>query len=792
MNSSIRVLFLIILLFALLLSSISGSKGQSLVQTIRGQVMDRDSRYPVIGATVVIVDVDPIQGAVTDEEGHFRIEKVALGRIALRVSCVGYAERTLSNILLTSGKELVMEIFLEESVERLQELVIRSNDAKHEVSNEMALTSARTFTVEETKRYAGSFNDPARMVSAYAGINVDAGGDNMIVVRGNSPKGVQWRLDGIEIPNPNHFSEEGATGGAINILNSQMLDNSEFYSGAFAPEFGNALSGIYDMKLRKGNNQTREYSVTAGIIGLDLSAEGPIGSKSGASYLINYRYSTLSILSDLGLVDFDGIPKYEDISFKVYIPAKGAGQFSLFGLGGKSHILETYYDEQETDKVQWEGDYRANMGVIGLRHQLVVGKNTYLENSISLSQNGSGYFGEEPVVNREPLMREAYYDNLNKRSARITSSMHHKINARHKIQAGAIYTHHFYDFYSRYYDHESDTYIKDQDTGGNTGHLQGFLSWKYKPLPQFSIVGGLHSQTATINFNMTVEPRLAMRWEFRDSQAVTLGLGVHSKMESLPNYFVIKGMEDGSEIMPNKNMRFSKANHYVIGYENRINPSLFFKTELYYQKLYQIPVEDDPFSSYSLINQVEGYADRVLVNEGKGVNYGMEVTVERYFEDNYYFMVTGSLFNSTYTALDGIRRSTRFNGHYIGNFLIGKEFVVGRRKERSKIIGLNAKVSVLGARRFTPIDLDRSVAEEETVRMEQLAFSQRGDDVFIANIALSYRVETKRTSQELKLDIQNVTNNQAMLDQYYNSLTQKIEYVYQLPMLPVIMYTIHF
>ena len=129
--------------------------------------------------------------------------------------------------------------------------------------------------MKKRKRYAGAIDDPARMVSAFAGVNGNAEGDNDIVVRGNSPRGILWRLEGVEIPNPNHFASEGATGGPINALNSNMLGNSDFYTGAFAPEYGNALSGVFDMKLRNGNNEQREYSATLSVLGTDLTAEGP-------------------------------------------------------------------------------------------------------------------------------------------------------------------------------------------------------------------------------------------------------------------------------------------------------------------------------------------------------------------------------------------------------------------------------------------------------------------------------------------------------------------------------------
>jgi hypothetical protein len=283
-----------------------------------------------------------------------------------------------------------------------------------------------------------------------------------------------------------------------------------------------------------------------------------------------------------------------------------------------------------------------------------------------------------------------------------------------------------------------------------------------------------------------------MRWQFHPTQAITAGFGIHGKMESLLNYFATQTLEDGSLVTPNMGMGFSKARHYVLGYENRLSDNLLLKLETYYQQLYNLPIEDEENSTFSLINQVEGYTNRTLVNEGTGDNYGMELTLERYFANNYYFMFTASLFNSNYVAMDQVERDTRFNSNYLGNLLFGKEFLVGRRKEKSKVIGINTRISLLGARRFTPIDLEASIEKGYPVRKEEVAFSEKGDDVFIANIAVTYRIDRRRTSQELKLDIQNVTNNNALIDQYYNSITKEIVDSYQLPLLPVLSYTLHF
>lgn len=775
---------------ALFVAICQSLNAQSLTQTIRGKIIDQDSRTALPGANVIVIGTDPVLGASTDLNGEFRIEKVPVGRVNLKITYIGYEDVVLPNVLVTSGKEVVLDLNMQESLTSMDEIVIRADKDKSEIANEMALVSARGFTVEETKRYAGSLNDPARMVSGYAGVTGDASGNNFIIVRGNSPRGIQWRLEGIEIPNPNHFSDEGATGGPINALNSEMLANSEFYTGAFAPEYGNALSGVFDMRLRKGNNEEHEYSASIGILGTAVTAEGPLTREGKSSFLINYRYSTLTLLSELGIMDFDGVPKYQDLSFKVHLPTRSLGTFSIFGLGGKSNILTKEYDEEDEDKLLHQGDYQADMGVVGITQYLPLGAGTYLQNSISVSKNGSGFLGEEPDSQQKMVMLDDAQ--LDKYSFKGATTINHKFNARHNLQTGLIYTFHNFEFYSRYYDQVPGEYVVNQNTEQDAAHYQGFVSWKYRPWEDVTLVSGLHAQGTSLNSHASIEPRASVRWQFHPRQAISAGWGIHGKMESLTNYYSI--VEDGMDntSMPNTGLDFSMAQHYVLGYENKLGSNLLFKMEAYYQYLYNIPVEDNPNSSYSLLNQVEWFTDRKLVNEGTGENIGVELTLERYFADGYFFMVTGSLYDSKYTAMDAVERDSRFNGNYAGNLLAGKEFALGRKGDKKKVLGINAKVSLLGARKFTPLDEEASMAQDKEVWLEDQAFSLEGDDVFLTNLSITYRIDRKKTSQELKLDIQNITNNAARVDQYYNDVTNEVEYLDQLPLLPVLMYTIHF
>jgi len=763
---------------------------QKLVQTIRGTITDQDTKSPIPGAHILVIGSDPVQGAVSDHQGQFIIEKVPVGRVSLQITSIGYNDQIVKNLMIISAKELIVPVGLQESILKMNEVVIRGDQNNGEILNELATVSARAFSVEETKRYAGSFNDPARMVSSFAGVMTAPEGENYIAVRGNSPKGNQWRLEGVDIPNPNHFSSEGATGGPINALNSAMLANSDFFTGAFPAEYGNAYSGIFDMYLRNGNNHQREYSFSIGVIGTDMTLEGPFRQGGEASYLVNYRYSTLGLLENLNIVNFDGVPKYQDLSFKINLPGGKGGRFSIFGLGGLSELKNELPSEENEEKIISAFNTKSELGIIGLSHMIPLNNRTFIETKISASENGNIYDQHELDKTEELFMTGR--DNMRRYALKARSVINSKLNSNHLLSTGVEYTVFLYDYFTEYYQKDQDRLIVEQDETGNSGLFQLFGNWKYRISDNLTFVGGIHYLNNRLNGSESLEPRAGFKWQFTPSQSLNAGFGIHSQMESLPIYLVKQELEDGSLIVPNRELGFAKARHYVIGYENRFTPNLSLKMEAYYQDLYEIPVENDPKSSFSMLNMIGWYTTRSLINRGSGRNYGLEVTLERYFADSYYLLLTSSLYEAKYKALDGVMRDSRFNGNYVGNFLFGKEFIFKNKSGRTKILSVNTKLTLIGARRFSPILLDESREKGYTVVDETQAFNLRGEDIFIANLGISYRINKRKTSQEFKIDIQNLTNNNGLVDMYYDSATDEIESIHQLPILPMLMYTIEF
>jgi hypothetical protein len=758
-------------------------------QTVRGTVLDADTRQPVPGAAIAVVGSTPPLGAVADDDGRFTIADVPVGRIDLRIRAIGFEEAMISNILVTSGKETVLNIMLSGSVTEMNAVTVTAKKERGAVRNDMATVSARTINVEETSRIAGSINDPARMVSAFPGVAGDATGDNAIVARGNSPTGVLWRLEGIEIPNPNHFSTEGSTGGPINVLNSDMLDNSEFYTGAFAPEYGNALSAVFDMHLRDGNDTKREYTLKAGVLGTDLTAEGPMPGVNGGSYLVNYRYSTLSLLDKAGIVDYGGVPNYTDGTFKLKLPAGRSGVFTFFGLGGISHIIEE--DRGVTgDTLYSRADFGSRMGVLGLEHTRTLGENSYVQSSISLSGNGSGTIYDEAPVPGEDHLELRHQDDLRRWTTRIASTLNVKLDAKNKLRSGVILSFDRFGLSSNTWRNEEQRVVTDVGERGGSMTFQAFTSWKWRWNERWSMTSGVHLLHFGLDNATSVEPRLGIRFQQRPDQAFTLGAGLHSRTETLMTYYAEVENAEGESVRPNTGLGLTKAAHFVLGYERMLTEDIRFTVEAYYQHLYDVPVENDPNSTFSLVNQADWFADKALVNAGTGRNTGIEMALEKYFTHGWHFLVTASLSDARYKALDGVWRNSRFNMGTVANVLSTKEWKVGRAG-KDHVLTTGFRYSLMGGQYATPIDLQASIAAGEQKDGDE-PWSVKGPAVQKVDVVVGYRIGRPKASHEFKLDVQNVLNSSTAVYHYYDDRTQSIKPVPQLALLPVFQYTLHF
>lgn len=766
---------------------------QNPTQTVRGVVVDKVSQATLPGATLILVNSNPLVGVNTDQDGKFQFSNVPVGQQSIKISFLGYKEVTLQNLSVNSGKELILTIQLEEDIQAMNEVVVSSKVEKNKPLNEMSTVSTRTFSVEETQKFAAAANDPLRMAIAFAG--VVSGGDfnNVISIRGNSPNGLLWYMEGVEIPNPNHFANAGTSGGGISILSSQLLSNSDFSTGAFAAEYGNALSGVFDLKLRKGNNRKQEYTVQLGVLGADVSTEGPFKKGYDGSYLLNYRYSTLSVLGKIGVPLGDATTNFQDLSLNVSLPTKKLGTFGVFGFGGLSDQTSI----PEKDSIKWKEDeflrhderFYSNTGALGLTNIKLFNNQSYLKTALVLSGTQNGYV-DKKMLSDYSSFDEQYEQQYAQTKLTFSSAYTQKINAKSNIRAGIIINQLGYNFLQRE-DTDSLNMVEKINVKGNTQTAQAFLQWNYKLSPKLTTNVGMHFFKFFLNGSSSVDPRASLKYELSTRNFFTMGYGLHSQLQPLGVYFAKKQNADNTFSVPNKNLGLSKAHHLVVGYDFIINEFSHIKTEVYYQHLFNIPISTNKTSTYSMLNSTDGYTTDPLINKGLGRNTGLELTYERFMYKNLYYLLSASLYDSKYKAADNNWYNTRFNTNYAVTFTAGKEWTLSE-KRKNRIIGFNIKSIYVGGFRYTPIDLPASLVAGETKLDDTKTFADKNPDYWRLDLRVSVKRNFKKLTSTLALDIQNTTNRKNVGGQYFDVNTGEVKYWYQTPLLPLLSYRLEF
>ena len=769
---------------------------QELTQTVRGKVTDAGTNITLPGANIVITDTDPLMGGTSDYDGNYTIENVPVGRHNIKVSFIGYEDVYYNEIEVISGSQLVLNVALTEDIATLNEVEIIAKDEMGEAINSMVTVSAQQVTIESTSRIAAGINDPSRVVQSYAGVAIEDDENNELVVRGNSPRGMLWRMEGVEIPNPNHFSNgEGGSGGGVSALSTQVLDNSDFYTGAFAAEYGNAISSVFDLRLRNGNNQKREYSFQFGVMGIQASAEGPFSKKSEASYLINYRYATTSLLNQMGFTigDEDIYPEWQDLSFNINLPTKKFGRFNIWGLGGKSGSAGEVI--QDTSQWEYRGDhfsYEENqtLGIVGLNNIYHLKNNkTYFKTVLSYSHTNNGQVEDSLDYNfsETPVLDEDFIYN----TMTASTLVNHKFNAKNYVRAGLIYTSQQFKLNVQELNFDDGVYENQLNQDGRTSRAQAYIQWKYRINEKLDMNTGIHTLYLALNNDYSIEPRLGFSYKLNDKNRFNLAVGLHSKVEPISIYMAQQEREDGSNYLPNEDLKMTRAFHAVAGHTWNFASNFSLRSEVYYQYLFKAPVKiGDTTGTVSSLNFSSGFTNEPFNNEGTGVNYGLELTLEKRLSRQYYLMFTTSLFESKYTMPGYSQRNSYFNSNYIFNFLGGKEFSVGKNKQN--VISLNLRGMLRGGYRTIPIDLNASIAEGKDVRDYSRAFETSDPDYFRIDFGTSYRKNNPNWSWIISLDIQNLTNRSNIWGEYYDADREAVQQIYMTGLIPVLNFKVEF
>ena len=751
---------------------------QEITGTIRGIVKEQNSVSTLEMASVILTH-DTLQfGVNTKKDGSYKIE-VPTNRYQLVVRLLGYQPvEKLVNI--TSGKETVVNIELEKDIQEIQQVVVKAYN-KREAINSLAFAGSRNFNTDEAYLYAGTLGDPARMVRSYAGVMPVNDSRNDIVIRGNSPIGVQWRLDDIEIPNPNHYGGMGLTGSTITLLNTNLLSNSDFFMGAWPAPYGNALSGIFDLHMREGNNQKREFWFQNGWNGFEIGSDGYYNKKRKATYIADYRYSFLDLLSKIGLKQ-DFVPKYQDFTFKSDFEINKKQELSFLGIWGTSSLDLLESDKNTRDLGPFGQDLRTKSDalVAGIKHKIFISNYQSLKSGISYIKSGvNTRIDTFNVDNRSS--RLIWDENSNEEKFSVFSKYANNFSDKGRIIFGVIY-----DYYKLNYN-EKTAELQISDEKGSFDLWRAYSQFRYYFNSKIKATIGLHSMYMTLNNSKSVEPRAGIQYKFSPRQSLAISGGTYSQMQPRPLYFV-ESVVNNQVIQTNRDMGFSRSAQLDLSYKLNLTKQMLFKSEIYYQNLFNIPVKNSEKYVYSLLNTGADYyipREDSLVNKGKGLNYGMEITMEHFLSNNFYFLFTTTLYESKFSAIPANKTyNTAFNGQFILNLATGYEL----KFNKTIALAFDLKSTLAGGQYYTPVNESASIAAKSVIYDYDKAFSAKEKNYFRTDIKISYRQNFKKYYYEFDIDLQNITNYKNILRKEF--MPERKEYLiyYQQGFMP--MYTL--
>ncbi len=779
--------FLHVIILILSFPNMDLLSAQTPSQLMRGLVVDKISQQPLIGATIEVVD----RATVTNLDGSFELQNIPVGRHQITCRYLGYKTIIIDDLLINSAKETFIKIELDEVAIQADEVVVRAFSHPHEALNDLSMVSTRSFSADETQRYPASANDPSRMAVGFPGVKPARDNRNDLVIRGNPAFGLLWRLEGVDIPNPNHFARIGSSGGGITIFSVGMLDKSDFSAGAFAANYGNAISGVFDIHFRNGNKEKQEYTARAGMLGLDFSAEGPL-NKGQSSYLFNYRYSTLGILDafDIHLVDERESNTFQDFAFKTHFASdNNKHQFSIWGLGGISKEMEDALPDTES----WQsfGDYYTRkfdtkMGVLGLNYQALLDDRSYLK--LSLAGIGQSIIWRNDSLNTQKIPSVINDENYTDTRVAFNSTYIRKVSQSFSAQVGLLSTQISYDLSKK------KTFpqpLISLDEKGNTFLLQPYANLTIHNNVRWTFNVGLHTVLFTLNNSYSIEPRLGIQYQLNDNSSLSIAYGKHSTTLPIGHYFARIKDINGNISQPNVDLKLLKSHHFIASFQQQFS-DYRLTLEPYLQFLDNIPVGIQPTDTYSLINEIDGFTTEALTSEGSAINVGLDITLEKYFSNRSFFILNSSISNSQYEALDGVKRNTRFNSNFFSSFMGGKEWNVSPRST----LQLGTRILYGLGGYITPILSTFRNAEDPSrpILDHSRAFTDRVSSYFRPDLRISYRKNGNRTSWTLSLDVQNVASikNIDVIDHEFNADSNRWGFRTQASAVPVLSYQLDF
>ncbi len=771
-NSVIKQITLIILLG---FGSLCYAQDQG--QTIRGEVVDKVTLQPIFNALINLEGTDLF--VTTDSLGVFRITEVPVGRYMIKATHTSYST-LIEPLLLGAGKEQVLRIELEQRILLLDSVVVRNRSWMISSTEGNGIS----LSMDEINRIPANYFDPVRMLTSFPGTAAANDQANHLIVRGRSPNTILWRLEGLNMVNPNHQTNAGTlsdvpvqTGGGVNILSGQMLGKTQFTADPVDPDLGNGWS-VINMEFRDGNAEKWETTLQASLIGIDIAEEGPIG---GGSFIANYRYSFVGILTGLGL-DFGGESiSFQDLSFSYSLPREKS-RIKIFGMGGlSSNTFEAVEDESEweVDKDSQDIQYQGKTGALGFSYRTNTGRNSSLELSTlySATNQARDYTENDiPLAIYNGYGREEFTFQRELISNRIEFKRQWK---KGWWRLGSLNDFHYAQIRSRYYAESSGTFIGENRVSLLGINWQPYLQVRWMVSPRLTVIPGLRYSYFTHSKSSSFEPRLDVSYDFNSRNYITILLARNS-MTQPARYYLTNSR--------NRYLGFSYSDNLTVVYGYQARQNFQLKLTAYLQCQDEIPEFAPLFVSAA--NQFEELPLFNLANEGKARNYGLEAVVERKIENGFYLLGGSSIYKSEFRAQSAWWDS-RFDGNFTLNITMGKERMQPRQNKK-RYFRYSGRILLIGGFNQRAIDSSLSSQSRTTVYDYGQPFVIGLENYIRLDLSVSWRTEKPGSSRVFGIDIQNVLNREHSFGNYFDVRQDRVISKNQLGLIPVMYYRIEF
>ena len=775
------------------------------VETLRGVVVDHQTKAPLPGATVTIRGTSRFYTTSSDFNGWFEIENVPVGLHDIVVELKDYKNQLLRNVSVVTGKEAFRLIELDQKIkDNKKDIDIRPYKPGI-ARNAAATVSALSFNRENVEASDNVAEDPAEMAAELPAFRQVMAGRNDLSIRGNSPTGLVWQIDGIPVVAPNFGHEIGLPGGTYPLLPGTLMGKSEVDYGPAPAGPVDALAGKFNLRFRDGNRVDRRYSLEMGSYGTAVSAEGPISRKPSSSYLVYYRNTLPSVLSGSGVEPVPGIfPDRQQAAFKVNFPTHFAGTFSLFATGGKNKVTmvrgESMHPENfyvygglpETDNYLDETLYTA-----GFSHQLFWQRGM---NSIKTTVGISGYEQTSRMeMYRNATLRQIDTGNDNHEQELFFSScFQHKPSASNYLVAGITARIHQVNFAdSTLTGNVTPVYPKTYYPLLNASEsgmvqIQADAGWQHKFGNTTAVYMGLNASYFAFSQTTSIEPRLSIRHEYNSKTFVSIGYGLKSQLQPMFLYFMKTKADVTGTVLTegNRNLGPTRMHQLVGAIDRNFGANLRLHAEVYFQQLMKVPIERR-LSSYSMMNYGSGFRDYSiypLVNQGTGQNKGLELQLDKYLSHGYYFRLSGTFYDSKYKASDGASRNTAFNGNYKSDVVLGTHFPVSSNGS----LDINLHVMYAGGAPLPGINDSTSVLVGYTVYDEAMRYANREPAWYRLDARVTMKWSMRWLSHELSLNLRNLTDEKILWRRYFNPGSGAVERQYQLGFVPTVLYRVYF